>query len=142
MRTIATMGIADQQRAEHAAYRAALPAIVQAVCAGHDPVRLAALIARDSDQDERTVYGWITAVDHAIDRARRRAATLGVGPVWIGAIALVGAGLAMVFGWWGPPAIACVATVGAGSIGASVFVLRGLRLRTARRWLRDELADR
>ena len=67
---------------------------------------------------------------------------MGVGPVWIGAIALVGAGLAMVFGWWRPPAIACVATVGAGSIGASVFVLRGLRLRTARRWLRDELADR
>ena len=114
------MGIADQQRAEHAAYRAALPEIVQAVCAGEDSVRLAARIARDSDQDERTVYGWITAVDHAIDRARRRAATLGVGPVWIGAIALVGAGLA----------------------GASVFVLRGLRLRTARRWLRDELADR
>ena len=136
------MRIVDQQRAEQRAYRAALPEIVQGVCGGHDPVQLAARIARDSDQDERTVYGWITAADHEIDRARRRAATLGVGPVWIGAIALVGAGLAAVFRWWGPLAIACVATVGAVSIGASVFVLRGLRLRAARRWLRSELAER
>ena len=136
------MRIADQERAEHRAYRAALPEIVQGVCAGHDPVQLAARIARDSDQDERTVYGWITSVDRHIDHARRRAAIVGVCPVWIGATALVGAGLAALLGWWGPLALAGVATVGAGSIGASVFVLRGLRLRAARRWLRSELAER
>lgn len=142
MRTIDAMRIADQERAEHQAYLAALPAIVRGVSEGQDFVQLAAAIAVERDYDERTVYLWITTVDRQIDRARRRAAVLAVAPVWLGGLALVGAGLAALLGWWGTIAIVASAVAGLLAIGASALVLRGLRGRAAQRWLHRELADR
>lgn len=142
MRTIDAMRIADQERAEHQAYLAALPAIVRGVSEGQDFVQLAAAIAAERDYDERTVYLWITTVDRQIDRARRRAAALAVAPVWLGGLALVGAGLAALLGWWETIAIVASAVAGLLAIGASALVLRGLSGRAAQRWLHRELADR
>lgn len=142
MRTIDRMRIADQERAEHQAYLAALPAIVRGVSEGQDFVQLAAAVAAQHNYDERTVYLWITTVDRQIDRARRRAAALGVAPVWLGGLALIGAGLAVLLGWWSTITIVALAVAGLLAIGTSALVLRGLRSLVAQRWLQRELADR
>ncbi|MCG8481451.1 MAG: hypothetical protein MI724_20320 [Spirochaetales bacterium] len=137
------MSIAQKEREERAAYRKMLPSIVEALIETAEPVALSARIAEESGVDQRAAYRWIQLTEEALETRRKRDAMLVVAALWLGTLSVIAMGIGRIAMRFAPGAGVSVAVVGAAAvlIAFAVFRLRNLKMRSYRRWLRDELAE-
>ena len=137
------MSIAQKEREERAAYRKMLPSIVEALIETAEPVALSARIAEESGVDQRAAYRWIQLTEETLEGRRKRDAMLVVAALWLGALSVIAMGIGRITMRFAPGTGVSVAIV----VGATVLIafavlrLRNLKMRSYRRWLRDELAE-
>ena len=137
------MSIAQKEREERAAYRKMLPSIVEALIEAAEPVALSARIAEESGVDQRAAYRWIQLTEETLEGRRKRDAILLGVALWLGALSVIAMVIGRITMRFAPGVgVSGAVVVGAAALIAfAVFRLRNLKMRSYRRWLRDELAD-
>lgn len=137
------MSIAQKEREERRAYLRLLPSIVEALVEAAEPVALSAHISEEGGIDQRTAYRWIQLTEEAAEKRRKRDAILPIVLLWLGALTFAVLVIGRITARLVPGTGLSIAVVAgaAAAVAWAALRLRGLKMRSYRRWLREERAD-
>ena len=130
------MGVAERERERNRLFRELLPEIVADLIEGTDVFALSERLASAHGVERSDAYRWALHAEEQIERRRKRDAIPAILLIWVGATLLVtGAALWLLRGFSVIVPIAALA--GGGALVSSMLLLRDLRVKSARRWMKN-----
>ena len=130
------MGVADRERERNRVFRELLPEIVAGLLEGTDAIALSERLASTHGVERSEMYRWALHAEEEIERRRKRDAIPGILLLWGGASLFVVAGILWLLRGFSV-IVPIAALAGGGALLSSVLLLCDLRVKSARRWIKN-----